>query len=271
MNQHLKNYSEKLNRALSLDAMNKVPELGRALREAWRHGRNIHGCTQRRQLVSVEPGRVVVCLKGDDMSLVVPNTVKESFTSGDGLQTRSALGMENKRTLLTVARMDSRQQYKGKDRVISALPYVLAHGHDVEYFVVGEGDDRTRLESLAREVGVSDRVRFFGATKLQYLTDLYRTADLFVMASAGEGFRIAFLEAMISGTHVLGLDIAGARNALADGELGTIVSKHELPAAIVRLLAKPKPDPVALAAAARARFGREKFAAGVPCRVQSAD
>ena len=133
----------------------------------------------------------------------------------------------------------------------------------MEYFVVGEGDDRTRLESLAREVGVSDRVRFFGATKLQYLTDLYRTADLFVMASAGEGFRIAFLEAMISGTHVLGLDIAGARDALADGELGTIASEHELPAAIVRLLAKPKPDPLALATAARARFGREKFVAGV--------
>ena len=128
MNQHLKNYSEKLNRALSLDAMNKVPELGRALREAWRPGRNIHGFTQRRHLVSVEPGRVVVCLKGDDLTLVVPNTVKEAFTSGDGLQTRSALGMENKRILLTVARMESGQQYKGQDRVISAIPYIVAQG-----------------------------------------------------------------------------------------------------------------------------------------------
>jgi hypothetical protein len=93
MNQHLKNYSEKLNRALSLDAMNKVPELGGALREAWRHGRNIHGCTQRRQLVSVEPVRVVVCLKGDDLTLVVPNTVKETFTPGDGSTTRAALAV----------------------------------------------------------------------------------------------------------------------------------------------------------------------------------
>jgi hypothetical protein len=54
--------------------------------------------------------------------------------------------------------------------------------------------------------------------------------------------------------------MAGARDALADRELGTIVSEHELPAAILRLLATPKPDSVALAAAARARFGREKFA-----------
>ena len=145
MNQHLKNYSEKLNRALSLDAMNKVPELGRALREAWRPGRNIHGFTQRRHLVSVEPGRVVVCLKGDDLTLVVPNTVKETFTPGDGSTTRAALAVGSKRVLLTVGRIDSGQRYKGQDRVIAAIPYIVAQGHDVEYVVVGEGDDRVRL------------------------------------------------------------------------------------------------------------------------------
>jgi phosphatidyl-myo-inositol dimannoside synthase len=202
---------------------------------------------------AIEPERV----------LVVPNTFKTMFAPGENSQTRAVLGMENKRILLTVARMDASQQYKGQDRVISAIPYVLAQGHDVQYFVVGEGDDRTRLESLASKMGVSDRVRFFGAVKLQDLTNLYRAADLFVMPSTGEGFGIAFLEAMTSGTPVLGLDIAGARDALADGELGTIVSEHELPAAIVRLLAKPKPDPVALAGAACTRFGREKFAACV--------
>jgi phosphatidylinositol alpha-1,6-mannosyltransferase len=133
----------------------------------------------------------------------------------------------------------------------------------VEYVVVGEGDDRARLESLARDVGVSERVRFFGAAESQVLAELYRMADLFVMPSKGEGFGIAFLEAVVSGTPALGLDVAGTRDALADGQLGTVVSEAELPAAIARLLAKRKPDPVALAAAARARFGRETFAAGV--------
>jgi phosphatidylinositol alpha-1,6-mannosyltransferase len=195
--------------------------------------------------------------------LVVPNTVKEMFTPGDGSTTRAALAVGSKRVLLTVGRMDSGQRYKGQDRVIAAIPYIVAQGHDVEYLVVGEGDDRARLEALARDVGVSGRVRFFGAAELQVLTELYRTADLFVMPSMGEGFGIAFLEAMASGTPVLGLDVAGARDALADGQLGTLVSEAELPVAIARLLSKPKPDPVALAAAARARFGRETFAACV--------
>lgn len=195
--------------------------------------------------------------------LVLPNTFKETFTSTNGFRPQTPLGNKKRRTLLTVARMDPSQQYKGQDRVISALPYVLSQGHDVEYIVVGEGDDRGRLELLARNVGVGDRVRFLGGVDLQVLSDVYRKADLFVLPSTGEGFGIAFLEAMVSGTPTLGLGVAGSADALADGELGTIVSESELPEAIVRLLATPKPDPLALAEATRARFGRPQFAASV--------
>src|SRR5712692_4427039 len=85
--------------------------------------------------------------------LVVPNTVRGAFTPGDGSTMRSALALESKRVLLTVARMDSRQRYKGQDRVIAAIAYLVAKGHDIDYMVVGDGDDRARLEALAREAG----------------------------------------------------------------------------------------------------------------------
>jgi phosphatidylinositol alpha-1,6-mannosyltransferase len=195
--------------------------------------------------------------------LVVADTVREEFTPGESTTPRGVLALENKRMLLTVSRMDSRQRYKGQDRVISAMPYLVAKGHDVDYVVAGEGDDRARLEALALHAGVGERVHFLGAPELQSLIELYRTADLFVMPSTGEGFGITFLEAMASGTPALGLDVGGAKDALADGQLGTAVSESELPAAIARLLLEPKPDPGALAAATRARFGREMFTTGV--------
>lgn len=200
---------------------------------------------------AIEPERVVV----------VPNTVSDRFVPGDGLASRAELGIDRKRVLLSVGRMDARERYKGHDRVIAAIPALLQRGHDIVYVVIGKGDDRARLEAFARQTGVAEHVRFLGGVSLQYLASAYRMADLFVMPSTGEGFGIVFLEAMASGTPALGLDVAGARDALADGELGAAVAEDELPAVIARLLAAPRPDPEALSHAVHARFGRPVFRA----------
>ena len=155
--------------------------------------------------------------------------------------------------------MDAREGYKGHDRVIAALPQLLAAGHDVVYVVVGDGDDRARLQNLAAERGLAERVRFVGVLGQDALVDAYRMADLFVMPSSGEGFGIAFLEAMACGTPALGLAAGGAVDALADGEFGTMASEAEFASVLARLLVTPKPDPQALAAAVRSRFGYAAF------------
>jgi len=145
----------------------------------------------------------------------------------------------------------------------SALPGLVAQGHDVVYLVVGEGDDIPRLEALAEQHGMAERVLFKGAADLDTLVDAYRMADLFVMPSTGEGFGIVYLEAMASRTPALGLSAAGARDPLADGELGSVVVEADLAAELGRALARPRPDGTALAAEVHRRFGRETFAARV--------
>jgi phosphatidylinositol alpha-1,6-mannosyltransferase len=195
--------------------------------------------------------------------VVVPDTVEDGFTPEGSRELPAALGTEGKRVLLTVARMATSERYKGHDRVIAAIPELLRRGHDVAYVIIGEGDDRVRLEELAQNTGLADHVRFLGAVGAQCLAEAYRMADLFVMPSTGEGFGIAFLEAMVSGTPALGLDVAGARDALADGELGILVSEADLPAALDRALSGPRPDPQALRGKVRARFGRSVFAANI--------
>jgi phosphatidyl-myo-inositol dimannoside synthase len=195
--------------------------------------------------------------------IVVPDTVGDGFTPGDGLAARAALGIDGRRVLLTVGRMAAGERYKGHDLVIAGIPHLVRRGHDIVYVIIGQGDDRARLEQLARKSGVAERVRFLGAVDTRHLAEAYRMADLFVMPSTGEGFGIVFLEAMASGTPALGFDVAGARDALVEGELGTLISEEDdLPDAIARLLAK-KPDPNALSQAVRARFGQETFYAQV--------
>jgi len=191
--------------------------------------------------------------------IVLSNTVGDVFTPGDTNGFRRRLGIENSRILLTVGRMDSRERYKGQDRIIAALPRLLNSGLDVVYVIVGEGDDRARLEQLACRAGVQERVSFLGALKSEQLVNAYRAADLFVMPSTGEGFGISFLEAMACGTPALGLAAGGAVDALVDGELGTVVTEDNLSAALARALAKPKEGGEALASQVRARFGRAVF------------
>ena len=53
--------------------------------------------------------------------LVVPNTVGDEFSPGDGGALRTAFGLDGKRVLLTVGRIDARERYKGHDRVIRAI------------------------------------------------------------------------------------------------------------------------------------------------------
>ena len=205
--------------------------------------------------------------------LVVPNTVREMFTPGDGAARRAELGLEGKRVLLTVGRMVASERYKGHERVMAAIPQLMKQGHDICYLIVGEGDDRSRLEALAAEIGVTDRIKFLGAVDPQTLLETYRAADLFVMPSTGEGFGVSFLEAMASGTPALGLDVAGARDALGDGELGSISSESDLFAQIALLLDRPKTHPSQLHAHVSRRLGQQTFAATLAkyfCRVMEA-
>jgi len=204
-----------------------------------------------------------------ERAVVVPDTVQGIFTPGDGSELRTRLGLDGKVVLLTVGRMDARERYKGHDRVIAALPALLAHGHHVAYIVIGEGNDRARLAELSGKQGVANQVRFLGAVDTKTLVEAYRMADLFVMPSTGEGFGIAFLEAMACGTPALGLAVAGARDPLADGELGaSIVKNDDLAAGISSLLQATKPDPAQLSASATTRFGRRAFAAQVSMAIE---
>ncbi len=191
---------------------------------------------------------------------VAPNTVADDYGPGGVEDVRRALGLDGKQVVLTVGRLAATERYKGQDRVISTLPALVSAGRDVVYLIAGDGEDSARLERLAAERGVADRVRFLGRVERDQLPGLYRAADVFVLASTGEGFGIVLLEAMACGAPALGLDVAGSVDALAEGALGQAVTPDHLAAALMEALGAAGRDPT-LPERVRARFGRPAFEA----------
>lgn len=233
--------------------------------EAWpRPSRMVRGaCEQSAMILSVSRYTRARVLDWaaipPERAIVIPNTVSDCFTPGDGAALRHEWNLEGKKVLLTVGRMSASERYKGQDRVIEALPSLAAAGHDVVYVIAGEGDDRPRLERLAHKVGVSGSVLFVGALSREKLIEAYRMADLFVMPSTGEGFGIAFLEAMACGTPALGLNVAGAHDALADGKVGQSTTEKEFNGTMARMISSVGVDSRTLSNEVRERYGRDRF------------
>jgi phosphatidyl-myo-inositol dimannoside synthase len=212
--------------------------------------------------VSRHTRRMVLRYSGasPERAIVVNNTFDVRFQPGDRHRARLRLGFDDDtRVLLSVGRLAASERYKGQDRTIDALAGLLANSKQkVVYLVAGEGDDRSRLETLVRERNLEGVVRFLGHSTESALLDLYQAADLFVMPSTGEGFGIAFIEAMACGTPAIGLSVGGASDALVDGRLGVCVTPENFPAALAEGIERSS-RPAELAREVDAHFGPRVF------------
>ena len=175
----------------------------------------------------------------------LPNMVDETvFTPGPKpahLLRRYGFN-EDDRILLTVARLDPRQRYKGCDQVLEALVRVRREMPNVRYVIAGRGADSSRLRRRAQELGVRDSVVVTGFVPESDLRDHFRLCDLFVMPSQAEGFGIVFLEALACGRRVVAGNLDGSAEPLMHGKLGTLVDPNDpalLAETLLRLLHEP--------------------------------
>lgn len=170
---------------------------------------------------------------------------------------------EKGRILLTVGSVSER---KGQDIVVRALPLILQAGIDVHYLLVGLPTLREKLEALARQLGVVDRVHFLGRVDESTLVEAYNACDLFVMTSRHtldgdfEGYGIAVVEAALCGKPSVVSGGSGLEEAVLDGETGLVVPQNDpiaTASAIIRLLTDEKLY-LRLAKQARLRALREQ-------------
>ena len=119
----------------------------------------------------------------------------------------------------------------GVEYFVRALPTILA-GADVEAMVVGDGPERERLEGIAGELGVEDRIVFLGARPHAEMPGLLCSADLSVFPSLMEATSVAALESMACGVPVAASAVGGLPQ-IVDNEVGGLFAPAD-PEALAR-------------------------------------
>ncbi len=140
---------------------------------------------------------------------------------------RQALGLgEGAPLCLSVGRL---AREKNQAFLLSVFALILRELPAARLILVGEGDDRPRLQRLACAMGIGKRVRFVGAVPHESVNDYYLAADLFLFPSTSETQGIVVLEALAAGLPVVAVESDAAADLLADGQGGLITSEEPVP------------------------------------------
>jgi glycosyltransferase involved in cell wall biosynthesis len=138
--------------------------------------------------------------------------------------------------LLMVARFEKQKDHytlvKGLNR-LQHLPWELD--------LIGDGPLRPQVEALARELGISSRIRFHGVCG--DVAEKLAAAQVFILLSLWEGFPLTILEAMRAGLPVVATDVGGVKEAVADGSNGFLIPRGDVEKfceRLTELLEKPE-------------------------------
>lgn len=136
-----------------------------------------------------EKRRLASDFKGlEEKFTVIPAGVKE-FPGSAAKRQRDSL--------LYVGRL---MEYKGLDKVLESMAVLRGRRLDVRLRVVGSGPDKERLEKVAENLGVGDRVTWLGDVTEEQLEREYRSAAALVLLSSAEAYGLAVAEALSCGT-----------------------------------------------------------------------
>ena len=98
---------------------------------------------------------------------------------------------------------------------------------------MGIGEEGTRLQKLASDLGLGDRVKFLGFVNHENIPDYLSICDIFIRPSRSEGFGNSFIEAMAARLPVIATPVGGIPDFIDDNETGVFCAPNN-PQSIVK-------------------------------------
>jgi len=183
----------------------------------------------------------------DDLTKYVrinPNKIKVIYNGIDGSKFRVKINKKKKREELGIAedyfvigigvRLSAQ---KGLHYLVEAA-YILSKSFPkFKLIIIGDGELREELETLAKEKGIADKVIFTGYRN--DIAELLQIIDIYSLPSLWEGHPLVLLEAMAAGKPIVASDIPGNRETVVHGKTGLLVPPQrstELASALLKLL-----------------------------------
>jgi glycosyltransferase involved in cell wall biosynthesis len=138
---------------------------------------------------------------------------------------RHALGMpDGAFVMLTASRLAA---WKRVDRAVRAMQRVASWVPDALLLVVGDGEERARLQTLARQLRIEHNVRFTGAVPQGDVMRAMHASDVFLAIADLSNVGNPLLEAMACGMCVVAVDAGDTRELIADGATGRLVDNTQ--------------------------------------------
>ncbi len=160
-------------------------------------------------------GRVRFWRNGLDLDRLRPPAPEQRASA------RRDLGLaEGAFVMLTASRLAT---WKRVDRAIRALPKIRSWMPDALLVVVGDGEERARLQSLVRTLGVEQHVRFVGAVPQSDVMRYMHACDVFLAIADLSNVGNPLLEAMTCGCCVVAVDAGDTRELIIDNKTGRLV------------------------------------------------
>ncbi|MDD4476794.1 MAG: glycosyltransferase family 4 protein [Patescibacteria group bacterium] len=142
---------------------------------------------------------------------------------------KAKLALENKKVILTVARMSDG---KGYPHLVRLLPKILKKIPNLVWLIIGDGPKKNIILEMIQKNNLQNAVRYLGEESYADLPKYYQLADLFALLthkdeSAEEGWGTVFLEAAASGVPVVAGRAGGVEETVENLVTGLLVDAYQ--------------------------------------------